>query len=225
MAVVVGMGDTGLSAAKAQFRSSWTKIDGTINGGSVYIKEGSVRTIRSVEFSNTTYRRGDFSYASYDGITTTKRLTVDCNESSYKNNENKPGYYTNLSWITPFTNKKSIESIGYHHLCPEQGDPWVEFNETAGYQPKIYYINARTITEVKNPRYGAVRSGIIVGGYKSSRVESEVFVFYVACRQGLSGARRMYTYMKPSDPSLNLTEDNPGSLGEFWSEILCAVKL
>jgi hypothetical protein len=212
-AALVGIEDAEFSAAKAQFKSSWAKIGRTLNGGDVYIKEGSKRNIKSVEFSYTTYHRGDFSYTDYIGNTTTKRLVVDCDNSSYKNDDSQSGYYVDLSWITPFTSKESIESIGYY--CPEAGDPWVEFNESSGALAKIYYINARTISEDKHPRYGVVRSAIVVEGYKSSRTQSSIFMFYVACRRGLSGTRDMYAYMRPSNPSLTLTEDNPGSLGDF----------
>lgn len=224
-AAFAGATEAGLVPAKAQFRSSWTRIGGSVNSGDVYIKEGSIKTIRSVGFRNTTYRRGDFSYTDYSGITSKKRLAVDCNNSSYKNDDNDPGYFIDLTWITPFTQKNSIESIAYHYLCPEPSDPWVDFYETTGHPSKIYFINARTITESKNSRYGSVRSGIMVEGYKSSQIQSEVFMFYVACNQGLSGTRSMYTYMRPSNPSLNLTEDNPGSIGAGWSELLCALKL
>ena len=225
VAIVLGLEGTGLSAAKAQYKSSWAKVGRILNGSDVYIKEGSVRTIKSIEFSNTTYRRGDFSYTDYSGITAARRLVVDCKDSSYKNDDNQSGYFVDVSWITPFTKKDSIESIGYYYLCPEASSPWVEFYESTGSLPKIYYINAMTISEDKNPRYGVVRSGIVVEGYKSSWIQDSVFMFYVACRQGLSGTRDMYAYLRPGNPSLRLTEDNPGSLGEGWSQILCGVKL
>jgi hypothetical protein len=224
-AAFVGVQDSELSAAKAQLKSSWMKIGRILNGSDVYIKESSKRSIKSVEFSSTTYHRGDFSFTDYIGNTTTKRLVVDCKESSYKNDDKQSGYYVDLSWITPFHNKDSIESIGYNYLCPDAKSPWVEFNESSGSLAKLYYINAMTISENKNPRYGAVRSAIVVEGYKSSRIQSSVFMLYVACKQGLSATRDMYDYLSPSNPSLYLTEDNPGSLGEGWSEILCSVKL
>jgi len=224
VAAFTALGDAGLNVATAQFSSLWIKTGKTINGSDVYIRQNSIRTMTSVEFSNTTYRRGDFSYTDYSGLTTRKRLVADCKESSYKNGDKESGYYVDLSWITPFTRKDSIESIGYHYLCPEASDPWVEFYEDSGSLRKIYYINKLTITEANNPRYGPVRSGIMVEGYKDSRIQSKVFMFYVACRRGLSGTRDMYMYMKPSNPSLSLSEDNPGSLGEAWSETVCGIK-
>lgn len=211
-------------ASWSQNQTQWTKLPYSINGGNVYVKAASIKNIRSVEFKNTVYRRGDFSYVDYDSTTSRKRLVFDCEFSSYKNDDYEPGYYVDISWITPFTNKNSIESIGYRYLCPDVTDPWVYFGESKP-KSKTYYINVQTISNAANPRYGKLLSAIVAEGDLASMTELGVFAIYVSCDKNLVSDLRMSEYLMPSNPSLSLSENNPGSLGQAWRDALCSTKL
>lgn len=227
LTMVAGMVATILlqSASWSQDQSQWIKLPGSINGGDIYVKAASIKNIRSVEFKNTVYRRGDFSYTDYDNTTSRKRLVFDCEESSYKNDDYEPGKYVDISWITPFTNKNSIESTGYRYLCPGVADPWVYFGENASkLTSKIYYINTQTISNRANPRYGKIRFGIVVEGYSTSMTELGVFAIYVSCDKNLVSTLDMSNYLRPSNPSISLNENNPGSLGQTWKDALCSTR-
>lgn len=227
LTLVAGMVATILfqRASWSQNQSQWIKLPDSINGGDVYVKAASIKNIRSVEFKNTVYRRGDFSYTDYDSTTSRRRLVFDCEESSYKNDDYEPGYYVDISWITPFTNKNSIESIGYRYLCPGVADPWAYFGENASkLTRKTYYINTQTISNTTNPRYGNIRSAIIAEGYQASMTGLGVFMIYVSCDKNLVSTLSMSDYLRPSNPSLSLNENNPGSLGQAWRDALCTTK-
>lgn len=225
--IVAGVVSTILfqSASWGQNQSQWIKLPGSITGGDIYVKATSIKNIRSVEFKNTVYRRGDFSYTDYDNTTTRKRLVFDCEQSSYKNDDYAPGYYVDISWITPFTNKNSIESIGYRYLCPGVADPWAYFGENASkLTSKTYYINTQTISNRANPGYGRIQFGIVVEGYLTNMTELGVFAIYVSCDKNLVSTLDMSNYLRPSNPSISFNEINPGSNGQVWRDALCSAR-
>ena len=210
--------------AIAQNSSMWKETGELINGASVFVKNDSIKNIRSVEFRNTVYKRADFSYSDLSGNTQRERFVFDCSDSSYKNNDTSSGFYSDVLWVTPFTQKNSIESVAHRFLCPGSKDPWVEFFESSGSLANLYFINARTLSTVKNPRYGHVKAGVVLAGYKDTRIAIKTFMLYVACKQRLLGELDFFEYRQPSSPALILEEQNPGSLGASWLDVLCNVR-
>jgi len=209
--------------ATAQNSSKWKETGASINGASVFVKIDTIKNFRSVEFRNTVYKRADFSYSDLAGSTQRERFVFDCSDSSYKNNDTSPGFYSDVSWITPFTPKDSIQSVAHQFLCPGAKDPWVEFFESTETLAKLYFINAQSLSTAKNPKYGYVKSGVVLAGYKDTRIAMKTFMLYAACKQRLLGELDFFEYIQASNPALILEEQNPGSLGASWLDVLCNV--
>ena len=58
----------------------------------LYLKSGFPKTIKSVNFKNTTYTRVVVSWATPLGGTFKKDLLINCVEHSYKENDGRPAY-------------------------------------------------------------------------------------------------------------------------------------
>lgn len=107
------------SALFAAPLAEWKEIKSDSRGDSdlfsedrFYVREGSVSTIKSVNLPGTVYRRAEFSY-SLGSQTFRRDLLVNCESASYKDNDGKPGYWYNMSWLPPGTPKRSIQWIAY----------------------------------------------------------------------------------------------------------------
>lgn len=201
--------------------SSWEEIGASRYGGAVYVKKGSIKKTKSVNFKGTIYVGADFSYSTF-GRTERSRYVFDCSLSAYKTSEAASGYYVDLSWVTPFDGSDSVKRIAFDYLCPNIENPWLNFGETDGALSEIYYLNKQTLSNSRNSRYGEVISGIVVKGYEKSMISLDAFAIYVSCGRRLLGALDMLYYKSPSNPAISLEEPNPGSIGSFWLDLFCS---
>ena len=68
----------------------------------LYLKSGFPKTIKSINFKNTTYTRVVVSWAdNLLGRTIKKDLLINCIEHSYKENDGRPAYWYQVDWPPP----------------------------------------------------------------------------------------------------------------------------
>jgi hypothetical protein len=209
----------------AQWKDITPVIESTLRGNSryspVYLQVGSVKTIKSVNFKNTIYHRGVFSY-SLAGSTSRSTYLFDCPEASYKTSDKQGGYYSDLNWITPSTDIASFDWAAYKFLCPKVKDPWYLIGGSN--DGEHYHVNTETGYTFKSPVYGEVRTWVMhkrkekelrYGGSDSS----DLLQLYVACKPK---SLAIYSLLSgPEDQDVVLDDQNPGSVGEYMILSAC----
>jgi hypothetical protein len=204
----------------------------------VYLQNGSPKNIKSVNFKNTIYRRGVFSY-SIDGSTARSTFLFDCREANYKTSDSQAGYWSTMSWITPSISKNDFTWAAYTFLCPNAKDPWFPIAEDI--RGMRYYVNVETGYKFQSPVYGEVSTwvmakyqdprpagmsaslnerlyelqrGILLSSTfeTSSSSASSLLRLYIACKGRLLG---IYSLIgDPDRNSVALKDPNPGSVAE-----------
>lgn len=196
----------------------FTKILGREGPNSpYYLKKDSVKTIKSINFKNTTYKRGEFSYASR---LSTERVDYlfDCNEAAYKLNDGRPGYWDSLSWITPGTREDSIQWMAYKYLCPSAKDPWALLAESV--DDEEYWANTKAGYNFSSKKYGKVLTWVVAKVRAKSLVSfPDMYQVYVSC-----GTRRLSLYplmAGVADNKVEIDEPNPRSIGDQVVRLVC----
>jgi hypothetical protein len=224
--------------ASAQWKDITTGLEGILNGKTrfspVYLQEGSVRNIKSVNFKNTVYRRGVFSYV-LGGSTIRSTYLFDCQEANYKTSDTQGGYWVDLSWITPSTDRDSFNWAAYKYLCSNSKDPW--FLIATNSDDEQYYVNIETGYSFNSPLYGKVKTWVMAKhkekvnnnsyssygrllGMNSGPDTSDLLRLYVSCKIKLVSIYNLLS--DPSDTDANLLEVNPNSVGEEMLSSACS---
>jgi hypothetical protein len=188
----------------------------------VFLKGGSIRNIKSVNFRNTIYRKAVFSY-SIGGSTVRSTYFFDCLEANYKTSEAQSGYWIDLSWITPSSDRVSFDWAAYKFLCPNSKDPWLLVAENT--DRAQYFVNTATGYQFTSPVYGNVKSWILKKHVSIDRLDnptrllwpvlpgrgsSDLFQVYVACANRLLA---IYDMAESDDKNIILNDQNPESIG------------
>jgi hypothetical protein len=223
--------------ASAQWKDVTPAIENTLGGftkySPIFLQAGSIKNIKSVNFKNTTYRRGVFSYT-LAGTTIRSTYLFDCQEANYKTSDTQNGYWEDMSWITPSSDKNSFEWAAYKYLCPNAEDPWVLIAENV--KDLQYYVNKGTGYSFQSPKYGTIKTWVMtthqIEGHKNTyqsftysfdklfgNDSSGLLQLYVACSTKKIGIYSLST--GPSDKNVILDDSNPNSVGEQMIDSAC----
>lgn len=222
--------------ASARWRDITAEIESILGAKSnyspVYLQEGSIKNIKSVNFMNTTYRRAVFSY-SLAGSTTRAKYLFDCEEANYKTSDTESGFWIDLNWITPPTDRSGFEWAAYRYLCPNSKDPWVPIAENS--DGEQYYININTGYSFKIPSLGNVRTWVMTRHKDSSSGNGLAprFTTYlpygynllklcVSCKTKTLAIYGLASI--PSNNKVSLSDANPDSVGEQMISVICGTK-
>ncbi len=131
-----------------------SKILGSpVPGEPVYLRTGSLATIKSSNFKGYIYKRGIFSYLVEGNFTARKTFMFNCKEANYKNSETGSGDWMSVDWITPDSPKDLTWAI-YKFLCPGAKDPWIYV--VSSKDGSHTYFNSGTGYRFNSRRYGEV---------------------------------------------------------------------
>lgn len=208
-------------------------LEGKTTYSPVYLQAGSVKNIKSINFKGTVYRRAVFSF-SIAGSTTRQTYLFDCKEANYKISDTQPGYWTDINWITPTTNKTEFAWAAYKYLCPTSKDPWLAIAENI--DDERYLVNIETGYIFTSPAYGKVKTWVMIkskkegasvtkfGRFESSWPRDEfdypdLMQVYVSCQKRLMS---IYKLDGPDDKDVILDDPNPGSIAEGIVQAVCA---
>jgi len=219
--------------ASARWRDITAGVESILGSKSnyspIYLQEGSVKNIKSINFKNTTYRRAVFSY-SLAGVTTRATYLFDCQEANYKTSDAQSGYWIDLNWITPSTSRNSFDWTAYKYLCPNAKDPWVPIAENS--DGERYYININTGYSFRSPSFGNVRTWVMTRHKELASIRDLAYRFtsplpygynllklYVSCE-----TKTLAIYgleFVPGDKKVSLSDANPDSVGEQMISVAC----
>jgi len=183
-----------------------------------YIKKGSRKTIKSVEFKGTIYESAEFSYTQNDE-TKRRRFLVDCRTASYKDSITERGYATKMTYITfdgdNLVNNGEFDGwVAYKYLCPKAENPWMVITENAGGDK--YGINVATIRRMRDGRYK--NAYFSVASKITKYLSPEILIMYVACNPRRVEFNSVYEATNNFPQSDEL---NPGSIGESIAKTIC----
>jgi hypothetical protein len=146
----------------------WRPV-GESTDGTVYLDSTSKRNIASVMYRSIIYKRGDFSFTR-GGVTDRKRFVFECPLWAFKKDDNSPGYYGAMEWVTPFDDSRSVERIALKELCGDTPSPWKPIGVSTF--DELYFINSRTVFDFSHPLYGKVYYGVVASGRDLSSLSS-----------------------------------------------------
>ena len=217
-----------LMAGPAMAQVAWVDITTAVtsilgkegSNGPYYLRNGSVKTVKSVNFKGTIYKRGEFSYSSY-GSTKKVDYLFDCSEASYKLNDGQPGYYQDISWITPGYKEDSIQWIAYKYLCPSAKTPWLLLTKDS--EGAEFWVNSKAGYSEAMRRYGKVYVYVTAKTEKIGDIQlsPKMSRLYVSCSAKRVGFYELAGYA-PQGNNIELDEPNPGSIGEQMVDIFCS---
>ncbi len=193
----------------------WRPV-GESSSGTVYVDTTSKKSIASVEYRSVIYKRGDFSFSTFGGMTERKRFVFDCPRWAYKPDDTAPAYFGALEWVTPFDDTKSVERIALKELCGDIPSPWRPIGEST--VDNVYYINSRTVFDFLHPLYGRVYYGVLVSGRDSSSVANFGRLYWSCSKRTIAAYDNRFP---PLDSELLLEDPNPNSMGQAWVKHLC----
>ena len=193
----------------------WRSV-GESSAGMVYVDSTSKRSIASVEYRSVVYKRGDFSFSTFGGMTERKRFVFDCPRWAYKPDDVAPAYYSALEWVTPFDDSRSVERIALIELCGDTPSPWKPIGMSTS--DELYFINSRTVFDFSHSLYGKVYYGVVASGRELSSLSSLARLYWSCSKKALAGYDN---HFPPQDSELLLEDPNPGSMGKAWVKYLC----
>lgn len=214
------------SALFAAPLAGWKEIKSDSRGDSdlfsedrFYVREGSVSTIKSINLPGIVYRRAEFSY-SLGSQTFRRDLLVNCESASYKDNDGKPGYWYNMSWLPPGTPKRSIQWIAYTYLCAPADSPWMLI--AASNDRNEFWINLKAAYSLSLPGEGVAFTYVVAVVRKifdSHSSVHDVVRLYVSCQARKSA---FYSLREAAgDENIWLKEPNPNSIGYAVIQYIC----
>jgi hypothetical protein len=207
-----------------------------------YLKQNSVRNVKSVNLRGVIYREAIFAFM-WSGTTGRQTYSFDCAEYSYKMNSQAPGYWFNLEWITPGYDKTSFSWFAFKYLCGDKPDPWVLVSESV--DGEKLYLNQKAAYRITRARHGTVYT--FVGAFVQPKQSvanygnTQGLVHWpelpkfqnVGAIEGDTNLRRVYVACKTKsigiyslidaagDEGIALEEANPGSVASAIVEAVC----
>jgi len=225
-AQAVGLATVLALAAPTKAESSWLDIsseiakvlgvDSLVNPW--YIKKGSRKSVKSVEFKGTIYESAEFSYTQNDE-TKRRRFLVDCRTASYKNSITERGYLAKMTYIAydgdNLVNNGEFDGwVAYKYMCPKAENPWMVITENA--EGDKYGINIATIGRMRDGRYK--NTYFSVASKITKYLPPKILIMYVACNPRRVEFNSVYEATNDFPQSDEL---NPGSVGESIAKIIC----
>ncbi len=183
-----------------------------------YLREGSRRTVKSVEFPGTIYESAEFSYTK-GNETTRRKFFIDCRTASYKDTLATKGHLSQMTYI-PFNGESLYNGgefdgwIAYKYLCPKAKNPWLVIAESS--DGDKYAINAATAVRLQSSPY---KHSYFYISSKIQQISSpEIMGLYVACKPKRAMFRAIYDIINYFPRSKEL---NPDSIGEEITSVIC----
>ena len=182
-----------------------------------YLKQGSVKSIKSVNLKGVVYRQGVFSY-SFGDQTRRDDLLFQCDDFSYKSDLANPGYWYNMNWITPNFPKTTFQWFAFTYLCGNPSSPWKLVATSVDSEDS--YVNLKAAYRFNLGRHGSVFTFVSARHKNDNNLNSdEIFRAYVACKTRSVGFYSLED--AAGDRDIVLEEVNPGSVAESFVKVIC----